>query len=125
MLMLGTELQEVFPDFSSNTDPTITKFSECTLIQNGDKPHFDLKKMFIRTKVSLFGHICLFACYTHLGDFLSLLLAVHMSGSLQYLHATNKDTFDNKLLLKNSNGFEIIIDHYDCETIRVQFVAIE
>ena len=48
-----------------------------------------------------------------------------MSGSLQYLHATNKDTFDNKLLLKNSNGFEIIIDHYDCETIRVQFVSIE
>ena len=39
-------------------------------------------KMFIRTKVSLFEHICLFVCNTRLGDFLSLLLAVHMSGSL-------------------------------------------
>ena len=38
-------------------------------------------KIFIRTKVSLFEHICLFVCNTRLGEFLSLPIAVDMSGS--------------------------------------------
>ena len=38
-------------------------------------------KIFIRTKVSLFEHVCLFVCNTRLGDFLSLLIAVDSSGS--------------------------------------------
>ena len=38
-------------------------------------------KIFIRTKVSLFEHICLFVCNTRLGEFLSLPIAVDLSGS--------------------------------------------
>ena len=38
-------------------------------------------KIFIRTKVSLFEHICLFVCNTRLGEFLSLPIAVDTSGS--------------------------------------------
>ena len=38
-------------------------------------------KIFIRTKVSLFEHVCLFVGNTRLGEFLSLPIAVDLSGS--------------------------------------------